>query len=460
MSLKNPLYLILFVAGLSIVQGMSRSGDLPTDEFARRRAIFLNELQELNACAVLHTAPELERNHDVNYDYRQNSDFIYLTGWSNAQGILLLTPQVDDSDKAEVTFFVTERNPKMEIWTGPRPGIEEAVILPGIDQALAYDDFFEHLENMIGKYDRLVVSYGNDSEFQTELRDNLEKLYRRPAIIQEASSLLKSHRLIKSDIEIHSIEKAIEITGESLKDAFAQIPSLKFEYEAQAEIEYGFTKRGAVRLGFPSIVGAGKNSTFLHYEDNRGQLIPGDILLMDVGAEWDYYSADISRTVPINGKFSPEQSLIYQLVLDAQLAAIESVKPGAAFRKPHHVAIEVITQGLIELGLLEGVLDTLIQEQAYRKFFMHGTSHWLGLDVHDAGGYVDADGEPHTLKAGMILTVEPGIYISESDDVDSKWWNIGVRIEDDVLVTAKGHRVLSASIPKTISQIEGLMQSR
>ena len=191
---------------------------------------------------------------------------------------------------------------------------------------------------------------------------------------------------------------------------------------------------------------------------NRGKLILGEMLLMDVGAEWNYYSADISRTVPINGTFSPEQALIYQLVLDAQLAGIESVKPGAAFREPHRVAIEVVTAGLVKLGLLDGKTDVLIQKKAYRKFFMHGTSHWLGLDVHDAGGYLDSKGQPHRLKAGMVLTVEPGIYISQSDDVDPKWWNIGVRIEDDVLVTPKGYRVLSVSIPKTIEQIESLMR--
>ncbi|MCF6237766.1 MAG: Xaa-Pro dipeptidase, partial [Candidatus Marinimicrobia bacterium] len=257
---------------------------------------------------------------------------------------------------------------------------------------------------------------------------------------------------------IKALEKAIRITGESLVDAFKIIPRLGFEYEAQAEIEYGFKKRGVVRPGFPSIVGAGKNSTYLHYEDNRGALVAGDLLLMDVGAEWDFYSADISRTVPISGIFSPEQTLIYQLVLDAQLAGIESVKPGAAFREPHNLAVEVITTGLVDLGLLEGQVDTLISQKIYRKFFMHGTSHWLGLDVHDVGGYLAPDGQPHILKAGMVLTVEPGIYISEADDVDPRWWNIGVRIEDDVLVTTKGHRVLSAAIPKTIKDIETLMQ--
>ncbi len=255
------------------------------------------------------------------------------------------------------------------------------------------------------------------------------------------------------------MEKAIRITEESLIDAFPLIPKLDYEYEVQAEIEYGFKKRGSVRLGFPSIIGAGKNSTYLHYGDKSGKLQSGDILLMDVGAEWGYYSADITRTVPVNGVFSPEQALIYQLVLDAQVAAIESIKPGAIYKeKALAVAAEIITMGLVDLGLLVGDVKTLIREKAYRKFFMHGTSHWLGLDVHDAGDRVDAEGIPHKLRAGMVLTVEPGIYISESEDIDPKWWNIGVRIEDDVLVTAKGNRVLSATIPKTISEIESLMQ--
>ncbi|MEA3286648.1 MAG: aminopeptidase P N-terminal domain-containing protein [Candidatus Marinimicrobia bacterium] len=437
---------------------MSRFGDLPTDEFARRRAIFLNELADLDACAIIHSAPGYERNHDVEYPYRQDSDFIYLTGWPFARGILVLTPQPSESDQAEATLFVPERNSKMEVWTGPKAGLEEASALTEIDQALAYDTFFDHLGKLVSGYERLVISDGNDLDFQIDLTKKMKHSRQRPILIQEAATLLKSHRLIKSDAEIKALEQAIAITGESLVDAFKIIPTLRFEYEAKAEIEYGFKKRGAIRLGFPSIVGAGKNSTYLHYEDDRGKLNPGDILLMDVGAEWEYYSADISRTVPVNGTFSTEQALLYQLVLDAQIAAIKSVRPGAAFREPHHVAVKVITKGLIDLGLLEGTVVDLIKTKAYRKFFMHGTSHWLGLDVHDAGGYLNADGQPHLLKTGMILTVEPGIYISESDDVDPKWWNIGIRVEDDVLVTTDGHRVLSASIPKTIDQIERLMQ--
>jgi len=269
---------------------------------------------------------------------------------------------------------------------------------------------------------------------------------------------LKSQRLIKSEYEIQALEKAIDVTGLALQETWPLIPSLKFEYEVQAEIEYGFSKRGAVRLGFPSIIGGGKNTTFLHYEDNRGDLVPGDLILTDIGAEWDYYAADVTRTVPTSGKFSPEQSQIYQLVLDAQLAAIATVKPGSTFSKTHEIAVDVITAGLIELGLLEGELSELVADKTYRKFFMHGTSHWLGLDVHDVGGRVDSEGKPHILQTGMVITVEPGIYISESEGIEPKWWNIGVRIEDDVLVTRQGYRVLSESIPKTIAEIEALMQ--
>ncbi len=457
MSPKYLLYITLILLGMGSLPAMSKSEGLPKDEFARRRAILIDELRALKACAILHSAPLTERNHDVNYQYRQNSDFIYLTNWIDPHGILVLTPRPEASEKAEVTFFVTPRNPGQEVWTGPRSDLETATALPLVDTSFAYDDFFNHLGEIIRGYDRLVISYGNDTGFRTDFNKRFDEVRGHPTIVQEASALLKRHRLIKSTTEINTLEQAISITDASLQDAFRIIPTLDFEYEVQAEIEYGFKKRGAERLGFPSIVGAGRNATYLHYEGHSGPLVSGDMLLLDVGAEWNFYSADISRTVPINGRFSPEQKQIYQLVLDAQLAAIAGIKPGIAFRTPHNIAVEVITAGLVKLGLLEGEPEDLIAEKAYRKFFMHGTSHWLGLDVHDAGGYTNAEGQPHILKVGMVLTVEPGIYIAELEDIDPKWWNIGVRIEDDVLVTTKGHQVLSASIPKTIRDIENLM---
>jgi Xaa-Pro aminopeptidase len=437
---------------------MSKPGNLPSDEFARRRAIFLEELRDLDACAIFHTAPFYERNHHVEYPYRQDSDFFYLTGWTQIEGILVFTPQKKSEGNAEVSIFVAPRDLKKELWTGPKLGVGDARILPGIDSAYDYSEFYDRLEKLMTGYERLVVSFGNDTAFENEFERKTKDTSWGPILVQEASSLLKSHRLIKSDAEIESLQKAIDITNQSLRDVLPIIPTLNFEYEVQAEIEYGFSKRGSVRLGFPSIIGAGNNTTYLHYEDNHGELTAGSLLLMDVGAEWDYYSADISRTVPVSGKFSTEQKAIYQLVLDAQAAAIKSVKPGVSWRTPHETAVEILTSGLVELGLLTGDPADLIRDKSYRKFFMHGTSHWLGLDVHDAGGRVDGNGKPHILKAGMVLTVEPGIYIIEAEDVEPRWWNIGVRIEDDVLVTRKGHRVLSQSIPKTIQEIEALMQ--
>jgi Xaa-Pro aminopeptidase len=452
------ILLLLVLACTTTASSMSKKEDLPADEFARRRAIFLEELRELKACAIFHTAPQHERNHHVEYPYRQDSDFFYLTGWPFKDGILMLSPQEKPEDGAEVTLFVTPRNSKMEIWTGPQAGIDEAKKLPGIDQAIDYDEFFTQMGKLIAGYERLVISYGNNPDFEHEFAEKYETSYNRPSLIQEASVLLKSHRLVKSDEEIHSLEKAIDITRQALVEVWPLIPTMQFEYELQAAIEYGMSKRGSQRMGFPSIVGAGKNATYLHYEDNRGELTAGDLVLMDVGAEWNYYSSDISRTLPISGKFNPEQKAIYELVLEAQKAAIKKIRPGVSWREPHDTAVATITSGLVELGLLEGDPTKLIQEKAYRKFFMHGTSHWLGLDVHDVGGWVADNGQPHQLAAGMVLTVEPGIYIAEADDVDPRWWNIGVRIEDDVLVTRKGHRVLSQSIPKTIQEIEALMQ--
>jgi len=458
LQINRILPLILLLLGTAVTLGMSKEENLPSDEFAKRRAIFIEELRELNACAIIHSAPSYQRNNDVGHPYRQDSDFFYLTGWPYRDGVLVLTPQDDIEKSSEVTFFVTPRDPKMEVWTGPKWGVSEALVLPGIDQSYEYGVFFDHLGKLIGGYDRLVISFGSNPYFEESFKAQLKSERQRPSIVQEAASLLKAHRLIKSDAELEALQMAIDITRESFIDVLPQIPNFSYEYEAKALIEYGFTKRGSKRLGFPSIVGAGINATYLHYEDDRGELKPGDLLLLDIGAEWEYYSADISRTVPISGKFSPEQAAVYQVVLNAQLAAMEEVKPGTSWRQPHETAIAVITAGLVELGLLEGEVTTLIQDKSYRKFFMHGTSHWLGLDVHDAGGYLADDGEPHKMKAGMVLTIEPGIYISESEDVDEKWWNIGIRIEDDVLVTPKGYHVLSQSIPKSIEEIEGLMQ--
>lgn len=456
--IKRFLPIILILVGTSAATSMSKEENLPSDEFAKRRAIFMEELRELNACAIIHSSASYQRNNDVEQPFRQDSDFYYLTGWPYRDAVLVLTPQDADKNSSEATFFVSARDPKMEIWTGPKWGVSEALVLPGIDQSYEYGLFFDHLSKLIGGYDRLVISYGNNPHFEQNIEAELKNTRQRPSIVQEAASLLKAHRLIKSNAEIEALQMAIDITRESFIESLPLIPTFSYEYEAKAFIEYGFAKRGSKRLGFPSIVGAGINTTYLHYEDDRGEMKSGDLLLLDIGAEWDYYSADISRTVPVSGKYSPEQAAVYQVVLDAQLAAIEQVKPGTSWRKPHETAIEVITSGLIELGLLEGDVTTLIQDKSYRKFFMHGTSHWLGLDVHDAGGYLAEDGEPHKMKAGMVLTVEPGIYISESEDVDEKWWNIGIRIEDDVLVTPKGYHVLSQSIPKTIEEIEGLMQ--
>lgn len=455
---KTKLVSLLILAFITTASSMSKSGNLPSDEFARRRAIFLEEIRDLDACAIFHSAPLYERNHHIEYPYRQDSDFYYLSGWTQMDGILVFTPQENPEDHGEISFFAATRDPKKEVWSGPKLGVGDARILPGIDRAYDYNEFYDRLEKLIKGYERLVISYGNNTAFENEFENKLEGISGRPMLIQDGSSLLKSHRHIKSDAEILALEKAIEVTHQSLRDVLPLIPTLSFEYEVQAAIEYGFAKRGSIRLGFPSIVGAGKNSTYLHYEGNHAQLKVGDLILMDVGAEWDYYSADISRTVPISGEFSPEQKAIYQLVLDAQIAAIQTVKPGVSWRKPHETAVEILTSGLVELGLLAGDPADLIRNKSYRKFFMHGTSHWLGLDVHDAGGRLDENGNSHKLKAGMVLTVEPGIYIIEAEDVEPRWWNIGIRIEDDVLVTQKGHRVLSHSIPKTIQEIEALMR--
>lgn len=426
-------------------------------EFADRRHRILEKMSP-GEVALFHSAPTVNRNDDVDFPYRQDSDFYYLTGWEESEAILIL--QKHDSGATNTVLFVRPRNPHLEIWTGIRPGPEGAMTRAGIDTAYAIDEFGALRGKLLYNAPKLILADGGDKTFRAELDEWLAGAGNyAPTMIQRAGTITAPFRLIKSQTEIQLLQHAIDITGASLEEALSKLKTLEYEWQLAAEIEYGFKKRGAQRLGFPSIVGSGKNATILHYETNRDPLDKSGLVVMDVGAEYHYYSADVTRTVPVDGTFSPEQKAIYELVLAANLAAIDAVKPGVNWREPHNIAVRVITEGLVELGLLRGEVDTLIAQNKYRKFFMHGTSHWLGLDVHDVGGHHQADGSPWELQPGMVLTIEPGIYIREGlEDVDPKWYNIGVRIEDDVLVTKSGHQVLSGDIPKTVKAIEKVMR--
>ena len=455
------LPLVIFLAACSY--GRFNNQSLPQNtitpgEFAGRRQHILENMSP-GEVALFHSAPTVNRNDDVDFPYRQDSDFYYLTGWEEPDAVLILQKQ-KKSGKTNTVLFVKPRNPHMEIWTGIRQGPEGAMTLEGIDTAYANDAFEDMRGSFLYSTSKLILSDGGDKAFRTNLDEWLADAGNyAPATIQRAGTVTAPLRLIKSDAEIALLQQAIDITGASLVDAWGKLKNLDYEWQLAAEVEYGFKKRGAQRLGFSSIVGSGKNSTILHYETNRDPLDKSGLVVMDVGAEYNYYSADVTRTVPVDGKFSPEQKAIYELVLAANEAAIDAVQPGVNWREPHNTALRVITEGLVELGLLEGEVDTLITQNKYRRFFMHGTSHWLGLDVHDVGGHHQVDGSPWELQPGMVLTIEPGIYIRDGlEGVDPKWYNIGVRIEDDVLVTKSGHRVLSGDIPKSVKVIERVMR--
>ncbi|MCF7902581.1 MAG: aminopeptidase P N-terminal domain-containing protein [Candidatus Marinimicrobia bacterium] len=454
---RLPLVIFLAACSYGRFNNQSPADNITSDEFATRRQQILEKMS-LGDVALFHSSPTVNRNDDVDYPYRQESDFYYLTGWEEPEAILILQKQ--KSGETNTVLFVRPRNPHMEIWTGFRQGPAGAMALDGIDTAFAIGDFHDMRGKFLYGAAKLILSDGGDKVFRADLDEWLANAGNyAPAVIQRANTITAPMRLIKSDTEVTLLQEAIDITGTSLIDAWAKLKNLDYEWQLAAEVEYGFKKQGAQRLGFPSIVGSGKNSTILHYETNRDPLDKSGLVVMDVGAEYHYYTADVTRTVPVDGAFSPEQGAIYELVLKANRAAIDAVKPGINWREPHNIAVRVITEGLVELGLLEGEVDTLIAKNKYRKFFMHGTSHWLGLDVHDVGGHHQADGSPWELQPGMVLTIEPGIYIRDGlESVDPKWYNIGVRIEDDVLVTKSGHKVLSGDIPKTVKAIEQVMR--
>jgi len=456
---KNTVSLsVLVTLSFILVAGLrANNTHVPLAEFQDRRQKLVEAAEGMDAVILLAAAPRVERNNDVEYPYRQNSDLYYLTAWEQSQAILIL--RLNDEAPADIHFYVTPRNPKWEIWTGPGKGIDEAAEMLPDAEVHAIEDFWGELPRHLSGRSHLILSDGGDPQFRTRLDMELKHSRHAPDIVQEANTIIKQLRLIKSENELKDLQKAIDITTASLMDVFRSIPSLSNEYEVAAEIEYGFRRRGAERLGFPCIVGSGINGTYLHYEANNQELDHGGLILMDVGAEWGYYSADVTRTVPVDGTFNKAQRELYDIVLNAHLKAIEAVRPGAGFREPHKVAVREITMSLMDNGWLEGELDTLIAHKDYRRFFMHGTSHWLGLDVHDAGGYDDASGVPHILKPGMVLTVEPGIYIApDLEGVPRKYREIGIRIEDDVLVTEDGFEVLSRSAPVQADEIEALMK--
>ncbi|MFQ5644456.1 MAG: Xaa-Pro aminopeptidase [Thiogranum sp.] len=428
-------------------------------EFARRRKQLMRMMGQ-DAIAILPTSPEQPRNRDVDFPFRPDSDFYYLTGFAEPEAVMVLAP---GREHGEYLLFCRDRDPKMETWHGRRAGPEGAVEKFGADDAFPIQDINEILPGLLESRERVFYTMGSAPEFDRQLIGWVNRIRRQSRAGKHAPDefislehFVHDMRLYKSRAEIKVMRQAANIAARAHKRAMRLCEPGMMEYELEAEFLHEFRKAGG-EPAYPSIVGGGGNACILHYTENSAPLNDGDILLIDAGAEHEYYASDVTRSFPVNGRFSKAQRAVYQLVLDAQLAAIEEVYPGNTWNAPHDAAVKVITRGLVKLGLLRGRTPTLIRKQAYHRFYMHRTGHWLGMDVHDVGDYKVGD-EWRVLEPGMVLTVEPGLYIpAGSKGVARKWWNIGIRIEDDVLVTRDGYDVLSKNVPKDIDEIEALM---
>ncbi len=428
------------------------------DIFGRRRRDIMALMGD--GVAVMPTAPVSRRNNDVDYPFRPDSDFQYLSGFPEPESVLVLVP---GRTQGEYILFCRERDAEKETWHGRRAGLEGAIESFGADDAFPIEDIDDILPGLLENRPKIFSCMGRYSEFDNQLLQwfNEVKSKKRagvnaPGELVDISHLLHEFRLIKSNHEISIMKRAARVSADAHCRAMRACKPGMMEYQIEAELEYEFLKGGAHSSAYPSIVAGGANSCILHYTENRDKLIDGDLLLIDAGAEIDCYAADITRTLPVNGTYSAEQRAVYDIVLDAQVAAIAEVKSGHHWNQPHEAAVKRLAQGMIDLGLLEGGIEDVIENKRYQRFYMHRTGHWLGMDVHDVGDYRLGD-QWRLLEPGMVLTVEPGLYVTPIDDVDARWHNLGIRIEDDVLVTRKGCEVLTADVPKRPEEIEALM---
>jgi Xaa-Pro aminopeptidase len=406
---------------------------------------------------VVFAAPALYRNNDVEHEWRQDSDFHYLSGFDEPQSVLVLRGGATPS----FVLFVQERDPVREAWDGPRSGVEGAVKDFGADAAYPIAELAEQLPKLLGDRESIYYRLGRERENDDVLLRALNKvrgLARRgvscPSAIVDPAGVLHETRLVKTSVELERMQRAARITEAGHREVMAGVRAGMFEYEAEALLRGAFRRGGSERHAYPPIVGSGPNATILHYRKNDRLMQEGDLLLVDAGSEYDYYASDVTRTFPVSGRFTPSQRAVYQLVLDSQLAAIAATRPGATVDDVHDVACRVLCQGLIELGVIEGPLELAMKEERYKPWYMHRTSHWLGMDVHDVGAYYLA-GKPRPLVPGMVLTVEPGLYFGATDErVPAELRGIGVRIEDDVLVTDAEPLNLTDAIPKQVDAVE------
>lgn len=435
-----------------------------TNNEYRRRRRQLMRMMGGDSIAIIPAAPEAVRNRDVLFPYRQDSDFYYVTGFPEPAAVAVLLP---GRSRGEYILFCRERDPAKELWDGALAGQEGAIADYAADDSFPIDDLDEILPRMLEQRSRVFYSMGCNAELDKKLADWVSDIRCRgragvhaPTEFVALDHYLHDMRLYKSRAEISRMRKAARISAKAHRHLMRACRPGMFEYQLEAEFAHQCASGGARQQAYPSIVGGGNNACVLHYVDNDAPLAEGDLVLIDAGCELDYYASDITRTFPVGGRFSTPQRQLYQLVLDAQEAAIAKVRPGNHWDDPHKAAVRTLTRGLIKLGLLKGALGKLIKDEAYKRFFMHRTGHWLGMDVHDVGDY-KVDGHWRELEPGMVLTVEPGLYVPlGSKGVAKKWQGIGIRIEDDVLVTKDGPEVLSRDAPKTIDEIEQLMAER
>jgi Xaa-Pro aminopeptidase len=432
-------------------------------EYRQRREQLMTKIG--NGTAIFRSAPTAVMHNDVEYIYRQDSDFFYLTGFNEPEAVAVLAPHHEEH---RFVLFVQPKDLEKETWTGYRCGVEAAKTDYGADEAYSIDELDEKLPQYLIKAERIYYHLGRDRNFNNVILSHWQRLmagYQKrgtgPIALEDTRPILHPMRLVKSDTELEIMRKAAAISAQAHNRAREFARPGRYEYEVQAEIEHTFRQEGGIGPAYPSIVASGANSCILHYIENNCQIQNNQLLLIDAGCSYGYYNGDITRTFPVGGKFTPEQKAIYEIVLEAQLKAIEEVKPGKPYNEFHDMAVCVIVQGLLDLGLLRGDLEEIIKEEKYKPFYMHRTGHWLGLDVHDVGVYKHNEETWQTLQPGHVLTVEPGIYISPQikpaegqPEVPENWRGIGVRIEDDVLVTASGNEILTSAVPKLIEDLE------
>lgn len=431
-------------------------------DFQERRDRLAEEMGP-HSIAIIATSPVAMRNRDADYKFRADSGFFYLTGFAEPEAVAVIETFESIDEGYTYSLFCRERNREMEIWNGYRAGVDGAVDDYEADEAYAIDLLDEEIIEKLLDKQKLFYRIGQQADFDArvakwivEANGESRRGTSAPANIIQLDRILDEMRLHKSEQEIKLMQLASNISSEAHTRAMQTVRPGMMEYALEAEINYIFGKNGCVP-SYNSIVGGGANGCILHYVENDKELNDGDLVLIDAACEYQLYASDITRTFPVNGKFSPEQKALYELVLKAQLAAIDAVRVGNSYKEPHHVAVRIMVEGLLELGLMKGDIDDIIRTESFRQFYMHGTGHWLGMDVHDVGSY-KIDGEWRAYEEGMVVTVEPGLYIAPDDEtVDAKWRGIGIRIEDDVVATANGPLVLTKNVVKTVENIETLM---